>query len=892
MVVYGTEVSSLIPTYILSEGAEASIEGISQVSGVTANDFLDPVTYTITAQDGITTQDWIITVRIAQNTKADILEYSFTEQTQPAIIDSVAKEIEVEVAYVTNITNLVATFTVSDNAAAKVGVDTQTSGVTPNDFTDIVTYVVTSEDGSLTNVWNVFVSVADNSSAEILSFYLPGQTKEAEIDTQNQIINVEVEYGTELSELIASFTLSDQAVAYIGPVRQVSDTSVNDYTTAITIIVHAGDGITVQEWIIIVSSSPPNTETEILSFSFPEQEYIKYDTTDNRHHIHVYLNEEAELDRLIASFELSKGAYALVEDVLQESGMTVNDFTDTVTYVIMAQDSSTQQHWTVVVEPDFGFAYNQRPVEFPVSQNRILASAKLPLNQNYDEVDFYYRKFEDDTWHTPLQVTGNQEIFEIDITREMTGNLGMYYYFEAVDSIGNGVALPETQMILHYDTVFAEIPNLKFGESVNQYQIISVPLALQNSDAEAVFDELGEYNIKYWRLFHHDGVSTNEYRSGFTNISPGLGYWLIAREPTPIETGEGRTVRPDSVTHAYNLDLEPGWNQIGNPFDIDIRWDDVIFDNRNLNIGRIKLYAHDSLTEGNVIPKFRGGFVFLDGVQPITVQLRPEIISVVPRRQQYVDQNRLNSIDEPNWIAGLKISNGSVTNTLSGIGMHPEAVEGKDRHDDVLMPVPKEVIPFQLAFNHPDEKYDKFSLDVIQTTDQYIWDFQVKSFGSGQTLTISWDNRRFGDNEFNLILNHKGVEKLIDMKEIKSYSFKASGTDHFRIIFGDDSFVSKEIKPSTVTFGNGYPNPFRDEVTIPFTLPESESDYMVNISIYDLTGNLVKQLTNEYYSPGYYALSWTSLDDSRTLQNGIYIIKMSVQSDKINTSLIRKVLRY
>jgi hypothetical protein len=278
----------------------------------------------------------------------------------------------------------------------------------------------------------------------------------------------------------------------------------------------------------------------------------------------------------------------------------------------------------------------------------------------------------------------------------------MYYYFEAVDSLGNGFALPETQMILHYDASYPEIPNLKFGETVNQYQIVAIPLELQNSNAEAVFDDLGEYNIKKWRLFRHDGIATREYRNGFTTINPGMGYWLIAKESTTIQTGEGKTVRLDSPSYAYNIQLNPGWNQIGNPFDVDINWDLVFFDNMNLDIGRVKLYQGDSLTEGSIIPSYRGGFVFLDGAQATTVELRPSYIAVPrsPRIKPYVNEARENSLEESNWIAGLKISNGKVTNTLSGIGMHPEAVEGKDRHDEVLMPVPKEIIPFQLAFNH------------------------------------------------------------------------------------------------------------------------------------------------------------------------------------------------
>ena len=80
----------------------------------------------------------------------------------------------------------------------------------------------------------------------------------------------------------------------------------------------------------------------------------------------------------------------------------------------------------------------------------------------------------------------------------MIGTVGLYYYFEAVDTTGSVISLPKKQVVLHYDENYPAIPNLRFGATVNQYQIISVPLILQNTNAEAVFDELGEYNIKNW----------------------------------------------------------------------------------------------------------------------------------------------------------------------------------------------------------------------------------------------------------------------------------------------------------------------------------------------------------------------------------------------------------
>jgi hypothetical protein len=391
-------------------------------------------------------------------------------------------------------------------------------------------------------------------------------------------------------------------------------------------------------------------------------------------------------------------------------------------------------------------------------------------------------------------------------------------------------------------------------------------------------------------LFHYDGISTKEYKNGFTNIDPGLGYWLIVRNQTNITTGEGHTVRIDS-TRGFEIDLIPGWNQIGNPFNMNLYWDDVIIDNNNLNIGRVKLFYRDTLTEAYDIPPYRGGFVFLAGIQPITVHINPSHVDLHARKRQIVNKDRNNALNQTSWISNLIISNGNLANSLSGFGMHPEADEGKDRHDEVLMPVPMEIIPFELAFNHPDEKYQKFSRDMVQTTDQYIWEFEVKSYNPSQNLTISWENEYFGDNEYKLILNHTGTEKLIDMKEVNAYTFNSSEKEQFRIIFGNDEFINNELKPTHITFGSGFPNPFHDQLTVPFTLPESNSDYLVKVSVYDLTGNLVKQLSNRYYPSGYYTVQWNSLESSSEIQKGIYFIRMETRSKNFNVTMTQKVIK-
>lgn len=149
---YGTDVTNLTPAITVSYGAQVTPTG--------TYDFTTPVTYTVTAEDEITTQDWAVSVSVALNFEFDITSYSFAEQISEAIIDTEEHTVSVEVAYDTDVTVLVATYKLSAGASGAIVDTAQESGVTANDFTSPVTYTVTAENGTTTQDWVVTVTKA------------------------------------------------------------------------------------------------------------------------------------------------------------------------------------------------------------------------------------------------------------------------------------------------------------------------------------------------------------------------------------------------------------------------------------------------------------------------------------------------------------------------------------------------------------------------------------------------------------------------------------------------------------------------------------------------------------------------------------------------------------
>ncbi len=146
---YGTNLTALIPAITITGTA------VSPASGVAQN-FTNPVTYTVTAADA-STQAYIVTVSVASApspTSKDITSFSF-DGLNPSVhgtIDNSAQTVAIIVPFGTNVTALVPT--IIHNGASI----SPASGVA-KDFTLPVTYTVTAQDNS-TKAYVVAVTVA------------------------------------------------------------------------------------------------------------------------------------------------------------------------------------------------------------------------------------------------------------------------------------------------------------------------------------------------------------------------------------------------------------------------------------------------------------------------------------------------------------------------------------------------------------------------------------------------------------------------------------------------------------------------------------------------------------------------------------------------------------
>ena len=84
------------------------------------------------------------------------------------------------------------------------------------------------------------------------------------------------------------------------------------------------------------------------------------------------------------------------------------------------------------------------------------------------------------------------------------------------------------------------------------------------------------------------------------------------------------------------------------------------------------------------------------------------------------------------------------------------------------------------------------------------------------------------------------------------------------------------ITPLITGLAGNYPNPFKTDTTINFSVKETSD---LNLAVYDVKGRLVKQLLKLKTEPGSFSATWDGTDGmSKPVQTGVYFLQMKADS--------------
>ncbi len=238
---FKTDVSDMVMTFEAGF-AEVYVDDSLQVSGVTSNDFREPVNYSIFSWDGNATAEYTVRVKkVPPKTENELFSFGFQGINDQTTIDHDSLIIKSVVPAGTSINNLVAEFTVSESAIVKVDGQTQISGSTANNFLQDVKYNIIAEDGSI-KTYDVEIEFAPSDRNNFLYFAFTDPQVVGEIDNEEKTIIITVPEGTDVSSMQPVISTSKGSTVYIGGEVQVSGESVVDFTNPVYYVVEAENG--------------------------------------------------------------------------------------------------------------------------------------------------------------------------------------------------------------------------------------------------------------------------------------------------------------------------------------------------------------------------------------------------------------------------------------------------------------------------------------------------------------------------------------------------------------------------------------------------------------------------------------------------------------------------
>lgn len=231
---------------------------------------------------------------------------------------------------------------------------------------------------------------------------------------------------------------------------------------------------------------------------------------------------------------------------------------------------------------------------------------------------------------------------------------------------------------------------------------------------------------------------------------------------------------------------------------------------------------------------------------------KPEIASILQTFNEWTDNG--NAFDLFIDFHGFSGVNGEF------LLLHPDTTYTDEvkLHYDVLMAEIKKQLPhsksarFSVIGLAGDTVFDQFGALTL-TIDAWIYDKPVPPllshlstyYESGRTIYALEDVQESAANYVKAIVEYA---KAFQVSEIE------------------------EEKPSPLKLNQNYPNPFNSETTISFTVPSTGTTL---VSIYNITGQLVRTLLHESLQQGVHSTLWDGKDtQGNILESGIYLLRL------------------
>ncbi|MFF2092204.1 beta strand repeat-containing protein, partial [Paenibacillus sp. NPDC058174] len=346
--------STATVTVSVNGGTAVSVTSGQNSSALALNVGVNTIEITVTAQDG-TIKRYSISVTRAASTVTTLSGLTVSSgalspgfnSTRTTYTTTAAGSYS-SVTVKPTATFAGATITVSVNGGDPVAVTSGTDSAALPIITgsNTIEIKVLAQDGVSTRTYTITLTRSASAESELTSFSFEGLSPAVNGIISGTNVSLTVPYGTNVSQLAATFANSAAATVTVGGLAQTSGVTTNDFSSPASYLVTAENGTTFKTYTVTVAIAA-STEKDLMTFSFAGLTPVVTGAISGTN-VELTVPYGTDVTALAATFSSSAGSSVKVGTVAQVSGVTPNDYTSPVIYTVTAQNGSTKDYTVTV----------------------------------------------------------------------------------------------------------------------------------------------------------------------------------------------------------------------------------------------------------------------------------------------------------------------------------------------------------------------------------------------------------------------------------------------------------------------------------------------------------------------------------------------------------------
>ena len=404
------------------------------------------------------------------------------------------------------------------------------------------------------------------------------------------------------------------------------------------------------------------------------------------------------------------------------------------------------------------------------------------------------------------------------------------------------------------------------------YRMISVPLTVESNAIQSVLsDDFGDFDDEVWRLFLINS-STETYIPGFVlgeGFQPGRAFWLTTASGGRFDVENAVSVNSSKAT---TVRLEPGWNQIANPYSFRVAWTSV--DNRAGVEDPVFWNGAEYEFGQTVLDPWEGYFVFNTSSEPVDLKVQPQ----VAQRRQAKTSAGPRFLEQARYAVRLSAlaPNQDALDTQNFVGFT------RDASTVAVHDAPP--VGAYIRLGIASQGAMMAASLVPETVDGASWDleldhhFATDPFALRKRVQLGFTETGTRPEGMELFLFDLDTKQLLSRNAAPTELVLTEDTPRrLRFVVGTPAFAEHVgegagLVPNAFTLAPNYPNPFSEETVIPYTAGATGS---LTLTIYNALGQKVRTLISSVHEAGIYNTVWDGSNDAgERVADGIYLLRM------------------